>query len=103
MPRDLDKEIRRLKAKTSNCFKKTNLALRYRPTLLLALLGLQLNLREIHKARDPSKRVALIREFDRAKTVIHDFLDKAFLETGSRTIPPQFIRTHHRKADQRAA
>ena len=103
MSRDLEKEIRQLRIRTSKCLKETNLALRHRPTLILALLGLQLNLRDIHKARDPAKRGALIKEFDQAKTVIQNFLDRGFQQTGNRSNPPQTIRPNQNQEDQQAA
>ena len=103
MSRDLEKEVKQLRIRTCQCFRETNLALRLRPTLVLALLGLHLSLREIHKARDPAKRGALIQEFDQAKTVIQNFLDRAYPQTGSQTSPPQTIRTDQNQEDQRAA
>lgn len=98
MPRDLDREIKILRNRMTDCFQETLLARDLRPAVFLAVLGLHLTLDRLSRARDPAKRLALIQEFDRGQAAVRRILDRAYRETKIR--PPQLQRNHQ---DQRAA
>ena len=103
MPRDLEREVVVLRNRMAQCFRETSLALELRPAVFLAVLGLHLTVNDIHKARDPAKRQELIREFDRGRTVIREFIDRALKESGLSPGSIQSTKEGFSNQDQRAA
>ena len=103
MPRDLEREVKDLRNWMARCFQETMLTRELRPAVLLAVISLHLIVRKARRARDPAKQRELIHEFDRGRTVIREFIDRAFRESG---LSPGSIRSTKEgfsNQDQRAA
>lgn len=98
MDRDLQREVVVLRKRLTQCCRHTRLAMKYRPGLILAVLGLHLLIRDINRTRDPAKHRTLIRKFDQGQVVIHRIIDRAHQES-----QPHSDRSQESRPDRRAA